>query len=270
MAEPLCFMVTGAASGIGRHLVGAALTRGHRVLASDLRREALEEARRAEAWPPARTRLAALDVRDPLGWQEALEQAVQQLGGLDVLVNCAGYLQAGWFHEAGPAEVERHLDVNVKGVLHGCRTAAAWMVPRGRGHLVNIASLAGVAPVPGLALYAASKFAVRGFSLSIAGELAPHGVAVTCLAPDAVRTPMLAKQVDQEAAALTFSGARTLEVEDIARALFEVVLPRRPVELLLPADRGWMAKLASAFPGLAEVLRPHLVARGRRRQRDGA
>jgi 3-oxoacyl-[acyl-carrier protein] reductase len=260
-------MVTGAASGIGRHLVGASVRRGWRVLAADLRTDALAEAAAADGWGEAVER-RAFDVRDPAAWEAVVAHAVDVLGGLEVLVNCAGYLQPGWIHEVAADEVDRHLDVNVKGVVHGTRAAAAAMVPAGRGHVVNVASLAGVAPVPGLSLYAASKFAVRGFSLSVVDELAPHGVAVTALCPDAVQTPMLDKQRGREEAALTFSGGRALRVEELAAALFDDVLVRRPREVLLPRWRGWLAKLASAAPGLTAMLLPSLRARGRAAQEE--
>lgn len=262
------FLVTGAASGIGRHLVGAALQRGWQVLATDLRAEALAAAAREDGWSQAAHR-RPLDVRDPQAWEDAVAQAVDELGGLAVLVQCAGYLQPGWVHEVDATEVDRHLDVNVKGVVHGTRAAAAAMVAAGRGHIIHVASLAGVAPVPGLSLYAASKFAVRGFGLSIADELAPHGVAVTVLCPDAVQTPMLDKQRGREEAALTFSGGRALRVEELAQEIFDRILPGRPREVLLPRWRGWLAKLASAAPGLAARLLPHLRAKGRAAQGGG-
>lgn len=260
-------VITGAASGIGRHLVGEARSRGFRVLATDLRADALAEAAGADGWD-AEVRRRPLDVRDPLAWQEAVEDAWAAWRGLDVLVNCAGFLRPGWLLDTSPADVDLHLDVNVKGVIHGTRAAAAVMAREGRGHIVNIASLAGVAPVPGLSLYAASKFAVRGFTLSVADELAEHGVAVTALCPDAVQTPMLEVQRDREEAALTFSGGRVLTVEDIAAALFDEVLPRRPRELLLPRRRGLLAKLASAAPGWSAYLLPRLRAKGRAAQAE--
>ena len=82
------------------------------------------------------------------------------------------------------------------------------MIPLGSGHIVNIASLASLVPSPGLALYSASKYAVRAFSLAAAEELREHGVAVTTVCPDAVRTAMLDKQLDYPEAALTFTAPR--------------------------------------------------------------
>jgi 3-oxoacyl-[acyl-carrier protein] reductase len=140
------------------------------------------------------------------------------------------------------------------------------MVEQGHGHVVNIASLAGHCPVPGLALYAASKFAVRGFSLAAALELRPHGVFVSVVCPDAVQTPMLDRQVPFPEAALSFSGARPLTVEEVAGAIVENVLVKRPLEVLIPGPRGVLARATSVWPGLALRLAPLMTRRGAERQ----
>ena len=207
-----------------------------------------------------------LDVRSPTQWEAALEAVLQRFGRLDVLLNVAGYLKPGAGWAASPEEVDRHVDTNLKGVVHGTRTVGRHFVEKGAGHLINFGSLASLAPVPGLTLYTATKFAVRGFSLASAQELAPHGVAVTLVMPDAVQTPMLELQVDYPEAALTFSGGEPLSVEDIERLLVETVLPQRPLEVALPFFRGALSRLATVWPGLAPSLRPALEKRGRAAQ----
>jgi 3-oxoacyl-[acyl-carrier protein] reductase len=139
------------------------------------------------------------------------------------------------------------------------------MVARGRGHILNIASLAGIAPVAGLTLYSASKFAVRGFTLAAATDLKPHGVAVTVVCPDAVATPMLALQEDFAEAALTFSGSKPLTVEEVGSAILDA-LESRPLEVALPHSRAILARFASAAPGLASHVDPWLRKKGIRTQ----
>jgi len=272
------FLVTGCASGLGRHLTGALLHRGERVIATDLDLQALQRAAAEDGWVADRTALLPLDVTSSEAWDQALAAGLQRFGPrLDVLINNAGHLQPGWVHEVTTEQIERHLGVNSRGVILGTRTAARVMLEqeaaadgdgRGlRGHIVNIASLAGVAAIPGISLYSASKFAVRGFSLAAAEELAPHGIAVTAICPDAMHTPMLELQVDYEEAALSFSTPRILAVEDIERVLVEKVLPKRPVECLVPFSRGWTAKVASAWPRLARPIARRLWKVGERRRR---
>ncbi len=264
-AARIC-LVTGCASGIGRHLVGVLVERGHRVVATDVELAKLKAAAKAERWNGERVLLKALDVRDAAAWDRVVDFALAKAGGLDVLLNVAGYLRPGYIHETDAAEVDRHIDVNTKGVIFGTRAAARAMVPKGAGHIVNIASLAAIAPVPGLCLYSASKFAVRGFSLAVSQELSRFGVAVTTVCPDAVQTPMLDLQVDYEEAALTFSGDRVLTVDDVAQAIVRA-LDERPMEVLIPMGRASLAKVVNAFPQIADRVKPLLRRKGLSAQR---
>ena len=132
------------------------------------------------------------------------------------------------------------------------------------GHIINISSLAGVAPIPGIALYSASKFAVRGFSIALAYELKRENIYVSVICPDAVNTPMLDLQVPYEEASLTFSGS-TLEPLDISKLVIKC-LKNKPIEITIPIHRGILAKLGNFFPGLAHILVEPLKKLGRRKQ----
>ncbi len=260
-------VVTGAGSGIGRHLAGRLLREGHRLLATDLDERRLLAAARDDGWPEDRRLLRAQDVRDAAAWPAVIDAAAQAWGRLDVMLNVAGTLRPSSVHAHSPADVDLHLDVNAKGVIHGTRVAAARMVEQGHGHVVNMASLAAHCPAPGLALYAASKFAVRGFSLAAALELRPRGVSVSVVCPDAVQTPMLDLQLDYPEAALSFSGSRPLTMEEVTRVIVEDVLENRPLEVLIPRSRGALARLTSMWPGLAVRLAPSMMRRGAERQK---
>lgn len=259
-------VVTGCASGIGLHLAGALSRRGHRVLATDVDEEALRRRAGEQGWDAERVLLRRLDVRSADAWEAALDQAEAAWGPVGVVINVAGVLRPGYVHTLRPEDVELHLSVNVTGTVLGTRAAAARMIQRGSGHIINFGSLASLAPVPGLSLYSASKFAVRGFSLAAATELGPRGVAVTVILPDAVQTPMLDLQVGYEEAAMTFSGDRALTVEDIERLVIDRVLPKRPMEVAFPLSRGLLARVANSAPALSRVLGPALTRKGRRRQ----
>lgn len=257
--------ITGSASGVGLCLTSSLVRRGYRVLACDLNLDVLKDVAEQEGWGDDQVTLAGFDVCDPTGWDQG-EAVIETWGRLDLMLNVAGYLHPCFLAETDRVEIDRHIDINVKGLMFGSHLAAKRMRNQGYGHIINIASLAGVAPVQGMSLYCASKFAVRGFSLSLANELHEHGVAVTVICPDAIETPMLEREVEHAAAALTFSGGRTLRVEDIEQAVFDQVLTRRPQELLLPTSRGLLARVAGLAPGVARHLTAHLRKKGLRNQ----
>jgi len=233
------------------------------------RREAVADDPSSEEERLARSAAAAvedrLDVADPVAWDQALAEAAAAFGPVDVLFNVAGFLKPGRLPDLAVEDVSRHLDANAKGAILGTRAAARMMIGRG-GHIVNVASMAALAPIPGLALYSASKHAVRAFSIAAAEELRSSGVAVTVVCPDAVATPMLDLQVDDPSAALTFSGGRVLTPREVAELLAGPVLDDRPIEIALPASRAWLARAANLLPGLAAWLRPWLERRGKARQ----
>lgn len=264
MPAPERFVLTGCASGIGRHLTGELLRQGRRVLATDVDRGALEAA--AESWPRESLRLATLDVRRPEAWESVLDEADVAWQGFDVLFNIAGVLRPARVHEITDDDVHSQIDINVKGVVFGTRAAARRLVERGEGHIVNIASLASLAPIPGIALYSASKYAVRSFSLAAAEELHREGVAVTTVCPDAVATPMLDLQLDYDEAALTFTAPRFLSVEEISRLLLGRVLRKRPLLVSLPRHRALLARIADLFPRSQRPIATLLQSLGRRKQ----
>lgn len=262
------YLVTGCASGIGAQLAKELLIRGERVCAADINLAPME-ALKEFAKSPDQLWLTALDVRDAAAWNARIEEFAQRWGSLDVIVNVAGVLRPGYCYEGEARDVDFHFDINAKGVIHGTRAAARQMLKQGSGHIINIASLAGLAPVPGLSLYSASKFAVRGYTLAAGHELRDKGIRVTVICPDAVQTPMLDLQVDYEQAALTFSGSsRSLTTQDVVSAILDRALVKAPIEITLPASRGAVSKFASIFPGLSALLLNALKQRGLKRQRQ--
>lgn len=210
-------------------------------------------------------RVEALDVRDPEAWNQVADAVVADWGSLDVLCNVAGVLRDNWVKDDTPADVHFHFDINVKGAIFGMQAALRHMLPRAQGHILNIASMAALSPVPGLGLYSASKFAIRSYSLAAAMELAEQGIAVTAICPDAVQTPMLDIQKGKEQAALTFSGLRALTTEEVVQAMLDA-LETRPMEVVLPGWRGVTAKFANAFPAVGHKAVGLLRKVGRRRQ----
>ncbi len=255
-------LLTGGAGGIGRALTTLLRSEGYTLLVTDLP-EALHAAAFAEG--PHLSALP-LDVRSVEQWQTVLAECRRRFGRLDCCINLAGIIRPGFVLEQDEAAVDLHFDVNLKGVIHGTRLAAGWMCEQGHGHIINISSMAGLAPVMGLSLYSASKFAVRAYSIAAAFELRSRGVYVTTICPDLVDTPMLDLQLDYpDAAALTFSGPpRPLTADAVARAILDA-MRRRPLEVALPPARARLAKLGNLFPEWGRRLTARLASTGKSR-----
>jgi len=258
------YVITGAASGIGWCLADVLVARGERVVATDIDLTALAEHAEANAWPAERTLVRQLDVRDPKAWAQVLAEAVDTFGNLDVLINNAGYVQPAMFQELDPDQVHRHIDVNTKGVIFGTQAAARVMVPQGRGHIINVGSFAALAPIPGIAVYTGSKYAVRGFSLAVAHELRPFGVYVSVFSPESVQTPMLDREKQYDEGAIVFAAPRLLTVDEVAGVILDRVLGRRrrPLEVYQPRHRGILLRLADLFPRFGLWVFPMIRRRG--------
>ena len=118
-----------------------------------------------------------MDVADPESFATFLDKARADGGGrVDVLINNAGVMPVGPFLDLTESAIRSAIEVNLYGVVNGCRLVLPEMVKRRRGHIINIASLAGMLAVPGQALYAGTKFAVVGLSTALSDEFAPQGV----------------------------------------------------------------------------------------------
>ncbi|AYF75032.1 SDR family oxidoreductase [Nocardia yunnanensis] len=204
-------LITGAGRGIGQCTAELFASKGAQVTIADVDIAAAQAAAAALG-----AGAVELDVRDRAQW----DKAIADLGGVDILVNNAGVMPAGAFLDEPDAVGHTTIDVNVWGLIHGMRAVVPGMIDRGRGHVVNVASLAGKIPVAGLAVYNASKFAAVGLSAATRLEFAPHGVSVSCVMPSAVRTRL--------SSGLSLGGGMpTVDPEDVAAAILGTVRSRR-------------------------------------------
>ncbi|MBI4558594.1 MAG: SDR family oxidoreductase [Candidatus Hydrogenedentes bacterium] len=262
------FFLTGCAGGIGGHLVEALAKQNANIFATDFDSDALHRRVDESRWPSDRVTLQALDVRDPEAWERVFQEAVDKLGTIDVAMNIAGCLFANWAVDAPREQVDLQFDVNVKGVIFGTQVAARHMLSRAQGHIINIASMASLAPIPGLSVYCATKYAVRAFSIAAAHELRPKGVHVSVVCPDTVRTDLWKGQWKREETRLAFSGRRVLTVEDVTRIILGRVLTKKSLLTFFPASRGLLARAADLFPASGGFLLPSLMERGRIKQTE--
>jgi NADP-dependent 3-hydroxy acid dehydrogenase YdfG len=181
--------ITGAARGIGRSTAEAFLRHGMRVAIGDVDHEA---ARRTATELGASAVALPLDVTDRGSFEAFLDGAEEQLGPLDVLVNNAGIMQVGRFIDEDDLTAIRMVDINIHGVILGMKLALDRMIPRDRGHIINISSQAGKFGAPGGATYSATKHAVVGLTEAVRGELRLMGahIDVSYVMPTVVNTEL--------------------------------------------------------------------------------
>ena len=257
---PSSCVVTGGARGIGRGIAELMVARGHHVLVSDVDGAAAVET--ADLIGAAAG--MHLDVRDPDGHREAAAVA-SELGVLTAWFNNAGVGDDGALADLSEEQVRRLVEVNLLGTSWGTRAALAAFGPAG-GDVVNIASLAGLGPVPGYSMYAATKAAVVSLSASVNAE-APRGVRVYALCPDGADTARLAAQdPDGLGSQLTSSGGRILSAEEVAQAAVSLVGSRRVVRAL-PTWRGGVVRGSALAPGVMQHAAGLFAAQGRRAMR---
>lgn len=182
---PRTWLITGASRGLGRAFAEAALDAGDAVVATARRPEQLADL--VDAYPD-RALALALDVTDRSQVTTVVKEAAAFQGSVDVLVNNAGYGLAGGVEEASEQEVRDQFEVNVFGALWCTQAVLPVMREQRRGHLFQISSIGGVAAFLNTGIYHASKWALEGFSESLAQEVAPFGIHVTIVEPGPFRT----------------------------------------------------------------------------------
>ncbi|BCP54332.1 short-chain dehydrogenase/reductase [Kaistia sp. 32K] len=182
------WFVTGATRGIGAEIVKAALAAGDSVVATGRNPAGIVA---AHAGAGDRLLALPLDVTDKAGIATAVDAAVTRFGRIDVLVNNAGYGHLGLFEETEPGDAERQFATNVFGLFDVTRAILPVLRKQRAGHIFNLSSIAGLRGGLGGSLYCASKFAIEGFSESLAHEVAPFGIHVTVVEPGFFRTDFL-------------------------------------------------------------------------------
>lgn len=252
------WLVTGASKGLGLTLVQKLLSEGYKVVATSRSVADLEKAvsAKTENFLPL-----AMDITDEANITGGMEAVVAHFGGIDVIVNNAGYGIVGALEEVSDAEARKNFDVNVFGSLNVIRAALPYLRAQRSGHIFNIASIGGfTGSFPAFSIYCAAKFAVHGFTESLATELKPFGIDTTVVSPGYFRTNFLdagslgiaAKEIEgydnvrevQHAHQHSINNNQAGDPEKAAMVMIETAkLPQPPVHLFLGQDAYELAEV---------------------------
>ncbi|HTQ22528.1 SDR family oxidoreductase [Mycobacterium sp.] len=241
--------VTGGARGIGLAIATALHGLGAKVAIGDV--DELTAKQSGSAFELC----CKLDVTDRQSFTEFLDAVESQLGPVDVLVNNAGVIAVGEAADEADAITKKLLDVNIFGVMLGTKLAAQRMLPRGRGHIVNIASLAGVLPCEGIATYCATKHAVLGYTESVLMENRGRGVHFSAIMPTLTNTEMVAGVGHAK-------GFKNAEPEDVANAVVGVIAKPKP-RVIVPRALGMTVSVQRLMPRLVSEALARLLGTGR-------
>jgi len=240
--SPATWLVTGCSTGIGRHIALAALARGHRVAVTARNPETTRD---IVAKHPDQSFALALDVTERDQVAQAVGETERHFGGIDVLVNNAGYGYMAAVEEGEDAAVRAMFDTNYFGVVDMIKATLPGMRRRGSGHIINISSMTGLVANPPNVYYSSTKFALEALTEALSKEVAPFGIRVTAIEPGAIRTDWSTRSMQEtrrpiEAYAATV-GAR--------KALIRAVGSRFP---------GDPARVADAVLMVSELEEPPL------------
>ncbi|MBV8956798.1 MAG: SDR family oxidoreductase [Solirubrobacterales bacterium] len=229
--------ITGGGRGIGRATARALIAHGARVAIGDI--EAPLAQRTAEELGGGTIGLA-LDVTDRTSFDAFLTEVERRLGPLDVLINNAGIMPIGPFVDETDATARRMVDINLHGVIFGSKLALERFLPRGRGHLVQLASVAGKFGFPGGATYCATKHAVVGLSEAIRSEVRGTNIDVSVVMPVVVNTEL-------GSGLPRTRGVKPVQPEDVADAIIEALRTGR-FDVYVPKSMMGMARFTAMLP----------------------
>ncbi len=236
--------ITGGGRGIGRATAAALIVQGARVAIGDIE-PGLAESTASQLG--GGTVGLALDVTDRASFDAFLAQTESRLGPLDVLINNAGIMPIGPFVNESDATATRLIDINLHGVIYGSKLALERFLPRERGHLVNIASVAGKAGFPGGATYCATKHAVVGLSEAIRAEVRATNIDVSIVMPVVVNTELGSGLQKSR-------GVKVVEPDDVAAAIVEALQTGR-VDVFVPKSVAGLFRSKNLVPrGVADFI----------------
>jgi NAD(P)-dependent dehydrogenase (short-subunit alcohol dehydrogenase family) len=245
--------VTGAASGIGRATAILFGRRGFKVGCYDVDVEGAQAVAREIG---SETSYGRIDVTNEESWAAAVADFESSVGRLDVLFNCAGILRMGRFEDVSTEDCKKQLDVNVMGTILGIKTCLPLLERTGNAVIVNMSSASAIYGQPELAVYSATKFAVRALTEALDIELRPKGIRICDVMPGYVDTPMVHSQ-KHVAQSLDRLGIK-LTADDVAEVVWKAV-HGRALHYVPQRDLALMGRIGGLLPEVGRVVMHRLA-----------
>ncbi|HOO70533.1 MAG TPA: SDR family oxidoreductase [Spirochaetota bacterium] len=242
-------IITGAAGGIGSEIAVLFDSKGISCALCDVNQDGLKETAGRLSRKPL---LLRCDITDRAHVKKAVEETIRKFGRLDILVNNAGIICPSLFEDSSYDDIDRQVMINQMGAINFCREAVGPLKKAGGGYIITVSSLAGIVPETRSALYSATKFALRGLSLTLNIELKKHHIFTGAVFPDSIDTPMLKYEAAHGGSPLTFLS-KPQKPEAVAKAVYRAIIKRK-VETYVPGFSATLPKLLMCLPSVIPPL----------------
>jgi len=236
-------VITGAAGGIGTAIAKIFDGNKIRCVLCDINEKGLSD---TAALLRQKALCVRYDITSRADIQKAIEKALSHFGRIDILVNNAGIIFPSLFENCTYEDMDRQIMINQVGAMNFTRAIIEPLKKNGGGYIITTSSLAGIVPETYSAVYSATKFALRGFNLTLNIELARHNIFVGTIFPDSIDTPMLRYEAEHNGSPLTFLSTPQ-KPEDVARAVYRAITKRK-IESYVPAFSATLPKLLTCIP----------------------
>jgi short-subunit dehydrogenase len=252
MSEPPVAIITGASSGIGEATARLLARRGYAVVLAARRLERLRSLEQEIQSTGGQALVVESDMSNLGDIQQLVQNTIEEFGKIDVLFNNAGMGRINWLEMLDQEEdIAAQVQVNLTGLIQLTREVLPYMLKRGSGKIINMASVAGLLPVPTYSVYSATKYGVRGFTEALRRELKPRGIDVSGIYPGGTETEFRQKSRRERRSKFRTPDILRMSADEVAQAVWGLIQgPRRA--LVIPWPMRLAAGVNNLFPGLVE------------------